>query len=280
MKRAPPGGRTEPLNCKGAEPDRQARAGRPVKVFGIADSFSSLWSACRTLEWGEFPRAHHRFSFYAQKLLSLRVQCARTTWDRVYFDLFSGKRGKKARKGAETVHLCSGRFSRKGGDSRAKTQVDAGKRSCRMFQFGVLSALATALTSVLSALLLLALTRQLWSLRWSLTRDKESSLPLPRGSMGWPLVGETFHWLFQVSSAGSSSGLDPPGLHFIGRRFLELCFLVQKQKCVCAACADLDFHINRERGKGTHRITLFLPLKHINFPLEMNHLLPECISIF
>lgn len=95
MKRAPPGGRTEPLNCKGAEPDRQARAGRPVKVFGIADSFSSLWSACRTLEWGEFPRAHHRFSFYAQKLLSLRVQCARTTWDRVYFDLFSGKRGKK-----------------------------------------------------------------------------------------------------------------------------------------------------------------------------------------
>lgn len=76
-------------------------------------------------------------------------------------------------------------------------------------QLGVLSAaLATALTSLLSALLLLALTRQLWSLRWSLTRDAASSLPLPEGSMGWPLVGETFHWLFQVRRApcGSRGG--------------------------------------------------------------------------
>ncbi|XP_061601493.1 cytochrome P450 26C1 [Cololabis saira] len=67
-------------------------------------------------------------------------------------------------------------------------------------QFGLLSALAAALTSVLSALLLLVLTQQLWSLRWTLTRDRTSNLPLPQGSMGWPLVGETFHWLFQGSN--------------------------------------------------------------------------------
>ncbi|MBN3277529.1 CP26C protein, partial [Polyodon spathula] len=54
--------------------------------------------------------------------------------------------------------------------------------------------------SIISVLLLLAVSRQLWAFRWRMTRDRTCKLPLPKGSMGWPLFGETFHWLLQGSS--------------------------------------------------------------------------------
>ncbi|XP_056623999.1 cytochrome P450 26B1 [Triplophysa dalaica] len=66
--------------------------------------------------------------------------------------------------------------------------------------FCLVSTVLTALGAVLPTLLLLVLSRLLWEFRWSITRDRACKLPLPQGSMGWPLVGESFHWLFQGSS--------------------------------------------------------------------------------
>ncbi|CAN2388304.1 cytochrome P450 [Pristimantis euphronides] len=68
----------------------------------------------------------------------------------------------------------------------------------------VLWCLAALAAGLVSVALLLALSQQLWQLRWAATRDKSCKLPMPRGSMGFPLVGETFHWILQGSNFQSS----------------------------------------------------------------------------
>ncbi|KAL7975893.1 hypothetical protein Chor_011808 [Crotalus horridus] len=70
--------------------------------------------------------------------------------------------------------------------------------------FQLLSALATAAACLASLTLLLAVSQQLWQLRWAATRDKSCKLPIPKGTMGFPLVGETFHWLLQGPGFQSS----------------------------------------------------------------------------
>lgn len=64
----------------------------------------------------------------------------------------------------------------------------------------LVSALATLAACLVSVTLLLAVSQQLWQLRWAATRDKSCKLPIPKGSMGFPLIGETGHWLLQVSA--------------------------------------------------------------------------------
>ncbi|XP_034412755.1 cytochrome P450 26B1 isoform X2 [Cyclopterus lumpus] len=64
--------------------------------------------------------------------------------------------------------------------------------------FDLVSALATLAACLVSMALLLAVSQQLWQLRWTATRDKNCKLPMPKGSMGFPFIGETCHWLLQV----------------------------------------------------------------------------------
>lgn len=46
-----------------------------------------------------------------------------------------------------------------------------------------------AALGLLAPALLVTLCWHLWALRWSLSRDRASALPLPKGSMGWPFFG-------------------------------------------------------------------------------------------
>nr|XP_033809369.1 cytochrome P450 26B1 [Geotrypetes seraphini] len=70
--------------------------------------------------------------------------------------------------------------------------------------FDLVSALATLAACLVSVALLLAVSQQLWQLRWAATRDKSCKLPIPKGSMGFPLIGETFHWILQGTGFQSS----------------------------------------------------------------------------
>ncbi|KAG7462088.1 hypothetical protein MATL_G00198890 [Megalops atlanticus] len=70
--------------------------------------------------------------------------------------------------------------------------------------FDLVSALATLAACLVSMALLLAVSQQLWQLRWTATRDKSCKLPMPKGSMGFPVIGETCHWLFQGSGFHAS----------------------------------------------------------------------------
>ncbi|XP_035531243.1 cytochrome P450 26B1 isoform X1 [Enoplosus armatus] len=70
--------------------------------------------------------------------------------------------------------------------------------------FDLVSALATLAACLVSMALLLAVSQQLWQLRWTATRDKNCKLPMPKGSMGFPFIGETCHWLLQGSGFHAS----------------------------------------------------------------------------
>lgn len=94
--------------------------------------------------------------------------------------------------------------------------------------FDLVSALATLAACLVSMALLLAVSQQLWQLRWTATRDRNCKLPMPKGSMGFPFIGETCHWLLQVSGRGDRAKAERVSVpaQGLGDEITLICYLM------------------------------------------------------
>ncbi|KAJ8382159.1 hypothetical protein SKAU_G00029370 [Synaphobranchus kaupii] len=121
--------------------------------------------------------------------------------------------------------------------------------------FDLVSALATLAACLVSMALLLAVSQQLWQLRWTATRDKSCKLPMPKGSMGFPIIGETCHWLFQGSGFHASRRQKYGNVfktHLLGRPLIRVTGAENVRKAPCwgpNSLANSIGDIHRKRRK-------------------------------
>ncbi|GAA6070231.1 cytochrome P450 26B1 [Tachysurus ichikawai] len=108
----------------------------------------------------------------------------------------------------------------------------------------LVSALATLAACLASVALLIAVSQQLWQLRWTATRDKNCKLPMPKGSMGFPVIGETCHWLVQDYRFSICPGKASPAVQLVlsprGIRYFPLS--EEKQTIPTMWCLITVFH--------------------------------------
>jgi len=90
---------------------------------------------------------------------------------------------------------------------------------------------------IASIVIVFATVQKLWVLRWNAGRDNGIDLPLPKGSMGLPVVGETFHWFMQV-------------------RRVHLTPLETLWKEV-ALCAQLGLHVGKLWRNALHHMHMY-----------------------